>query len=199
MPEQHNHNLDPALRELEAALGDMTPTGSNTRVEGSGQRDQLMFAMGQAATRQRTRRARMGSHIGTALIALFVGTLVTLPWRVGPATDQPGVNPGRYVKTPDDSGNSNNSVKTKDQEKRIDVVRDNTSQEVAPSTNWKLVDTLSKRLFERADDDERYVSVRQRVLEQGLDALPESSTGHATSGTGNLRHRGSSSGLFDLF
>lgn len=203
MPEQHNHNLDPALQELEAALGDMTPTGSNALAEGSGQRDQLMFAMGQAAMQKRTRRTRIGAHIGTAAVALLVGALITLPWRFDHTSSPQGGNPGHFVKWPVDKSDSNKTASSKDQSKQIEVVQINDDVKTEPAAHWKLVDTLSKRLFERAHNDERYVSVRQRVLEHGLDALPESSTGHAPSNPGMLRHRGGDgqggSGFFDLF
>lgn len=196
MPEQHNpHNLDPALRELESALGDIMPAGLNAVGEGSGQRDQLMFAMGQAASGQHTRRVRMGTHVGTAMIALLVGTLITLPWRTDPTSTSPKANNGRFVKSDADIDSED---KTKMPAPKQQVVAvDEKSSGKNETHQWALLKILQGDHKAQPGDELRYASMRELVFEQGVDALPEARTGVAGGSVPVVVHRfGRDSGSF---
>lgn len=186
-----NQGLNPALSELESALGDLAPVNEGTLGEGSGQRDQLMFAMGRAAAVKRARR----SQFGTALVALLVGTLVTLPWRLG-STPAPSGNSNTLV-TKDDG-----KVQPPDRKVKLDtlprvVIDERDTVAVSEVNPLRLLEWLGARPAERSDDDPRYVSIRDRVLEHGVDGLPEGRTGIAGGAGATLMNRfGRSNGSF---
>lgn len=186
---RHEDGLTPALSELESALGGLSPRGAGDD-DGARRRDELLFALGRAADRRTARRRQ----VATAVTALLVGALLMLPWRLG-ADD--GANndglPGR-VATEDDGerGERGDSVDSKrellDPRADGDDADGNGGRDslaAATSPRWTIGRAVASLIGDEAKKDARgdappasYVSLRRRVLEEGVDALPAASASH---------------------
>lgn len=186
---RHEDGLTPALSELESALSGLSPSGAGDGE--NARRDELLFALGRAAGRRSARRRQ----VATAVTALLVGALLMLPWRLG-ADD--GANndglPGRVVSDAGGDGNVNRSIGEGsasppaglrgDRDNGDDADGDGRrdSLTVATSPRWSVGRAFASLIGEEAHADGRadappasYVALRQRVLEEGLDALPAAS------------------------
>jgi hypothetical protein len=172
-PEKNEHHeLTPADRELEAALGSLTPAGTGI------DRDGLMFDLGRSSGGRQLRIWQGASGLMMAVLAM----LIAFPLLNPPTGTESGQN--NMVKDNAPKIDPPNATDQKDQEQT--PVKHIQDHQIALTNNHPLPALLTLKQREGS-----YLAMRQIALSRGVDALPlpEQSANRLNSDTLNMRWR----------